>query len=134
MPAIDFSKVQNASTRHSKQVTQARVNVEALCAAQLYHETGGASWEERTTWPLKEAAARAVLVGQGTRAEIAMLAQEAEGRSISVEALADKIVTKADNLRSQIGRVAARRARALAALKAPQCDVRHIMAQLRDGS
>jgi hypothetical protein len=96
---IDFSKVQSAEARAKAVLVAARLGAEArlatLIEAALTELTGPLPLAERLSWPIKEAAARAVLDDSASPAEIALLEAEAFETGESVAALAARIVARA---------------------------------------
>jgi hypothetical protein len=130
MQKIDFSLVQNAQSRRAAGLAAARVRIDALCAAYLGAQTRGATPEERDTWPVKEAAARAVLDQTATAVETRMLGREAAARDIAVAELARLIVARADGMRVLIGHTSEQRSLAVARLQKPDSDVEAILVQL----
>ncbi len=92
--------------------------IDAVHAEYLRTLTGDATVEERGTWKAKEEAARALVAGDATAGQTAMLRAEANGAGITEAALAAKIIAKADGFLSLIGVAAGLRAKARAAVVA----------------
>ncbi len=96
----------------------ALAEVDAIHARYLSAATGNATTEERDTWAIKEAAARAVEDGTATAGQSAMLEAEAVGAGVDVEQLIATIIAKADAFLLFVGRAAGIRAKARAAVRA----------------
>lgn len=90
-PSLDKSKVQAAA------------QVERQFSTLMVSLTGNASIEERDTWSIKEAAARAFEAGNANESQLAMLTAEANGVGETVAELASKIITKATGFYALVG-------------------------------
>ena len=87
-------------------------------AAIMRRLTGDATIEERDTWQSKELAARALLDGSATDAQVEMLAIEAQYIGSSPQELATVIVAKSDLFKKLTGLAAGVRGKSRAAIKA----------------
>jgi len=105
-----------APPSHAAQRAAALQRLAPAHAAFLHAITGKATKEERDTWPVKQPAAVAVLAGDATPAQTAMLQREASRRGVTTEELAEHIIAKADENMLAVGEAGARRADALAAI------------------
>lgn len=115
---VDWSRLVTETTRRDGLRADAMRQVDVEHADLLRRLTGNATIEERDTWTVKEAAARAQLDGTATDSQQQMLAMEAEGRQQSVNALASIIVAKADQFRVLVGLTSKLRAAARAGVEA----------------
>lgn len=123
---------------------RAAANVAFLAWAEefLSQFTAGYPEAERLSWPVKEAAADAYLLGAATPKQVRSLTREATTKGVAVRDLAESITTKADLFRSIIdftsglrGRVqrqiaAAQPGDMLALLEAAETDARAMAAEL----
>ena len=110
--AVDWSQLVTEATQRAKCRELALRDVEEEHSNFLRKVTGGATTEERDTWNVKEAAARAYLDGNATESQTQMLTLEAEGRQQSVASLAALVVEKAEQFRLLVGLTAKLRAAA----------------------
>lgn len=92
--------------------------VEVGHAALMRRLTGSATPEERDTWTIKAAAARAVLADTASPPELAMITAEAEGGGETPAQLAQRIVGKADSFMALVGLCGRLRAQGRAAITA----------------
>lgn len=92
--------------------------IEQEHASFLVTLTGGSTVAERDTWKVKEEAARAFEAGTASPGQAAMLAAEAQGRSITEVELVAVIIGKADAFLHLIGLAASIRAKARSAIMA----------------
>ena len=114
VPPVAWAEVERAMVAHT--LAEARRWVEDRHAALLAQLTGNASLEERDSWKIKQEAAAALLDGRASPIQTDMLAMEAAGRGLSVDALATLIMTKSDAFCVFVGAAGAVRGRALARL------------------
>jgi len=80
--------------------------------------TSGIDMAEMAAWPIKEAAARAVIAGAADAAQTAMIADEAALTGETAAALAALIVERADAMRSAVARLSGERRRVSALIAA----------------
>ena len=78
--------------------------------------TSNASIQERDTWPVKQAAAEALLAGTASAEDINMLEVEAVLTGITKEELATKIVQKSFAFKHLVGKAAGLRAAGIRAI------------------
>ena len=107
---VDWSQLITEASRRAELRNAALSVVEEEHAAFLRQLTGGATIEERDTWNVKEAAARALLDDSATDSQTQMLTLEADGRQEPVANLAALVVAKADQFRTLVGLTAKLRA------------------------
>lgn len=105
-------------TPREDQRKAALARVDEEHASLLVTLTGSATEAERDTWKVKEEAARAFDAGTATPGQAAMLAAEAQGRSITEVELVAVIIGKADAFLHLIGLAASIRAKGRAAIMA----------------
>lgn len=77
--------------------------VERQFSELLVSLTGGASIEERDTWSIKEAAARAILDGNPVDSQVSMITAEAQAVGESANDLAVRVIQKAEKFYALVG-------------------------------
>jgi hypothetical protein len=92
--------------------------VDVQHAQTLRSMTGNASPEERDTWAPKAMAARAVLAGTADATQQTMIGLEAAEKSVTVEDMAARVLKSSAQFEVLVGRAAAFRAKARAAISA----------------
>ncbi len=105
-----------AIASHATQAAGAMARLNDVHAAFLRDLTGNATIEERGTWNTKEEAARALLAGEASDGQIAMIGFEAAGAGVEPILLAQTVIARAEAFQSLIGKAAGLRARARAAI------------------
>jgi len=93
--------------------------------------TAGIDVAEMAAWPIKEAAARAVIAGAADAAQTAMVADEAALTGETAAALAALIVERADAMRSAVARLSGERRR-VSALIAAAADATEVEAAMTE--
>lgn len=107
--------VPNPKSRE-EQRAMAILRIEEVHADFLRNLTGNATIEERDTWKTKEEAARALIAGDASDGQTAMIGFEAAGAGVKPEVLAQTIIVKAEAFQTLIGKAAGLRAKAKAAI------------------
>ncbi|MBI1495407.1 hypothetical protein [Halocynthiibacter styelae] len=88
---------------HQEQRQIALAEIDRMHARYLEEFTGSATVAERDTWKVKEEAARALVAGNATAGQAAMLVSEAQGRGVTEPELAATIIGKAERFLSLVG-------------------------------
>lgn len=99
---------------------EARDMVHQLHAETLELLTGGATIQERDTWPVKETAARAFIGETASPSDLQMLGTEAVFTGLPLADLAAHIVAKAEAFKSLVGLASGMRAKGLQSIEACQ--------------
>lgn len=120
MSRIDFSRVVMAERLRADLVHSARATAEARLLAMIEAETqvlsGAVPLAEKLMWATKEEAARACLAGQADAGQSALLEAEAAMTGEAVDALAARILAKAEAMQAHVSRLVGIRRRVVAAL------------------
>ncbi|MFZ1469983.1 MAG: hypothetical protein WAT09_13550 [Paracoccaceae bacterium] len=110
MSRIDFSQATSAKVLTQNALAEARSGADqrltALVEQAMTGLTGPLPLSEKLAWPTKEAAARACLEGKPTVAERAIIGAEADERGETPEALARRIVARAESWHQASARLA----------------------------
>jgi len=132
MQAIEASERPDATVRGAMEMARRHLGT-ALDRTALT-VAGSAPVAEMVSWPVKEAAARAVLAGSATPGDSAMIATEAAITGETATALARRIVARADTFRAAAARIAGLRRKYTALIDAiaDPTEARPIMAALDD--
>jgi len=101
----------------SRQKQAALALIDQLHAQALVKLCGQATVEERDTWPVKLAAAQAVLSGGASDTQEQMLASEAEGKHVELQHLAEQVIFRAEMYQHVVGVAAKLRANAKRSLE-----------------
>lgn len=111
---VPQSVIHAATRKALSQSALERINdVHAMFMREL---TGNATIEERDTWKTKEEAARALIAGNATEGQTAMIVLEAQGDGTDPADLAAIIVAKAEGYQQLIGMAAGLKNKAKAAV------------------
>jgi hypothetical protein len=113
--------------------TACAAQVEAFHAELLRNLTGGASAEERDTWVVKAAAAKAVVAGAADAGQQAMLTVEGTARGMTLAEMATMIEAKDAQFKVLVGKAAALRVHGhtLVAAAASEADLAAIIPRLQ---
>ena len=103
---------------HATAQTEALRNVDLYHAHYLTLATGSDTAAERDTWPVKAAAAQAILAASATAVQTGMIELEAVERELTTTELAQIIVDKASAYQQLVGVAGAIRAATRAAIRA----------------
>ena len=109
MSNIDMTKLVMPETALNKAKVACAAQVDAFHAKLLRDLTGGASVEERDTWVVKAAAAKAVIAGTADATQTAMLTAEGTARGMTLAEMATMIGAKDTQFKSLVGQAAALR-------------------------
>ncbi|MCC6306572.1 MAG: hypothetical protein IT545_15445 [Rhodobacteraceae bacterium] len=136
---IDWGKRESAGERAAGELARARAAAAAglvgAIEAAAEAATGRVPLAERLSWPAKEAAARAILAGAATAADLGLIAAEAAVTGEVPGDLALRIVGRAEALRTIAARLAGLRRRTLAEIgaAATAAAAAGVLAAARDG-
>lgn len=112
----DGEVVRQYRPEHAEFRAAAMVRINTEHAKFLRHLTGDATVEERDTWKTKELAARALIAGDASDGQMAMLSHEAAGAGVEPVTLAQVIIAKAEGFQALIGMAAGLKAKAKTAI------------------
>ena len=115
---IDWSKVETAEARAAKAKAAAQARVLSALEDAAAALTGPIPQAERDSWTKKEIAARAFLAGEADATQAAVLKCEAALRGVPVEAVAQRIIAKADTFALAAATIAGLRGRWLGRIAA----------------